>query len=102
MEQDKIDSLTPRYNPEPYVVIARKGSMITVKKGETILCRNTAKCKPLKCDEDKESENEWQPSLSRQAQPDEEERKPTRQRSLRPTRNRTSTKNTRHRDLHMD
>ena len=65
VEQDKIDSLTPRYNPEPYVVIARKGSMITVKKGETILCRNTAKCKPLKCDEDEESENEWQPSLSR-------------------------------------
>ncbi|XP_028407158.1 uncharacterized protein K02A2.6-like [Dendronephthya gigantea] len=100
VEQDKIDSLTPRYNPEPFVVIARKGSMITAQKGETILCRNTAKCKRLKCAEDEESDNEWQPSLSRQMQPDREEREPTRQRSPRPMRNRISTKQTIYKDFH--
>jgi hypothetical protein len=48
VEQDKIDGLSPRNNPEPFVVIEKKDSMVTVQNGEKTLCRNTAKCKLLK------------------------------------------------------
>ena len=100
MEQDKIDGLSPRYNPEPFVVV-EKDSMVTVQNGEKTLCRNTAKCKPLKYEGNKDSEDEWQPSSKRQVQNNSKEttdaeRRTTNQ-ELRPTRNRMSNKDTKYR-----
>lgn len=47
VKKDKIDSITPPYNLEPFVLIAMKGSMVAVAKGETILCRNIANVQNL-------------------------------------------------------
>jgi hypothetical protein len=33
VEQDKIDGLSPRYNPEPFVVV-EKDSMVTAQNGQ--------------------------------------------------------------------
>ena len=104
MEQDKIDGLSPRYNPEPFVVV-EKDSMVTVQNGEKTLCRNTAKCKPLKYEGNKDSEDEWQPSSKRQVQNNSKEttdaeRRTTNQ-ELRPTRNRMSNKDTKYKDFFM-
>ena len=59
IEQDKVDGLSPRYRPEPFEVVAKKGSMVTVQKGETTLCRNTAKFKLLKYEGNEDSVDEW-------------------------------------------
>jgi hypothetical protein len=96
VEQDKIDGLSPRYKPEPFVVVEKKDSMVTVQNGEKTLCRNTAKCKPLKYDGNKDSEDEWQPSYSKETT--DAERRTTNQ-ELRPTRNRISTKDTKYKDF---
>jgi hypothetical protein len=61
MEEDKIYGLSPWYNPEPFVVVEKKDSMVTVLNGEKTLCRNTAKCKPLKYEGNRDSEDERQP-----------------------------------------
>ena len=106
VEQDKIDGLSPGYNPEPFVVVEKKDSMVTVQNGEKTLCRNTAKCKPLKYEGNNESEDEWpQPSSKRQAQNNSKERTDAERRTtnqeLRPTRNRISTKDTKYKDFLM-
>ena len=105
MEQDKIDGLSPRYNTEPFVVVEKKDSMVTVQNGEKTLCRNTAKCKPLKYEGNNESKDEWQPLSKRQAQNNSKERTDAERRTtnqeLRPTRNRISTKDTKYKDFLM-
>ena len=100
VEQDKIDGLSPRYNPEPFVVVEKKDSMVTVQNGEKTLCRYTAKCKPLKYEGNKDSEDEWQPLSKRQAhnkskETTDAERSTTNQELL-PTGNRISTKDTKY------
>jgi hypothetical protein len=104
VEQDKIDGLSPRYNPEPFVVV-EKDSMVTVQNGEKTLCRNTAKCKPLKYEGIKDSEDEWQPSSKRQVQNNCKEttdaKRRTTNQELRPTRNRMSNKDTKYKDFLM-
>ena len=104
VEQDKIDGLSPRINLEPFVVV-EKDSMVTDQNGEKTLCRNTAKCKPLKYEGNKDSEDEWQPSSKRQVQNNSKEttdaeRRTTNQ-ELRPTRNRMSNKDTKYKDFLM-
>ena len=56
------------------MVVEKKDSMVTVQNGEKTLCRNTAKCKPLKYEGNNESEDEWQLSSKRQAQNNSKER----------------------------
>jgi hypothetical protein len=68
VEQQKIDGLSPRYNSEPFALVEKKDSLVTLQNGEKTLCRNTAKCKPLKYEGNKDSEDEWQPSSKRQEQ----------------------------------
>ena len=103
IEQDKVDGLSPRYNPEPFVVVEKKGSMVTVQKGETTLCRNTSKCKPLKHKGNKDSGDEWQPSSKRKVPSgsneiaDAERRTPNQEQ--RPTRKRISTRDTKYKDF---
>ena len=47
-KQERKNSLTPLYDPEPMVVIGVKGSMITVKNSVRIRSRNYADWKLLK------------------------------------------------------
>jgi hypothetical protein len=68
VEQDKVNGIYPRYNPEPVLVVAKKGSMETVQKDET------AKCDPLKYHEgNQDSGDEWQASSKRQRHNDSKE-----------------------------
>jgi hypothetical protein len=67
VEQDKVNGIYPRYNPEPVVVVAKKGSMETVQKDET------AKCDPLKYEGNQDSGDEWQASSKRQPHNDSKE-----------------------------
>ena len=87
------------------MVVEKKESMVTVQNGEKTLCRNTAKCEPMKYEGNKDSEYEWQPPSKRQAQNNSKEtiaaeRRTTNQ-ELRPTRNRISAKDTEYKDFLM-
>ena len=48
LKQSKANVLTPAFNPRPFSVIGVKGSMVTVKRGREIKCRNSSHCKLLK------------------------------------------------------
>ena len=48
LKQNRGDTLTPAYDPRPYVVVGVKGSMITVKRGKEIKSRNSSHYKILK------------------------------------------------------
>ena len=63
VRQEKTDGLTRRYNPEPFEVIGVRGSMVTVLKGNRILCRNSPICKLLVYQEEPDSGDEWQPRI---------------------------------------
>ena len=54
-----MDGLMPRYNPEPFEVIGVKGSMVTVRKGNRILSRNSPMCKLLVYKEEPDNGDEW-------------------------------------------
>ncbi|CAC5357576.1 unnamed protein product [Mytilus coruscus] len=45
----KENKLTPAYEPNPYNVINKKGSMITVTNGEKLVTRNSSKFKKVNC-----------------------------------------------------
>ena len=119
VRQEKMDGLTPRYNPEPFEVIGVKGSMVTVRKGNRILCRNSSMCKILVYQGETDSGDEWQPRMekgahqgiggddgtqthgsetSTSARPQDNEVP----RPVRPSRKITSTKDTKYKDYMCD
>ena len=50
-------SLTP-YDPKPYEVTERKGSMVTASSGEKVVTRNSSFFKPIKDEVDAKGRNE--------------------------------------------
>lgn len=60
MKQRKINKLTPPYNPEPYTVVQKHGSMVTAERNGHFLTRNSSYFRPVKVtavpEEDEEHE----------------------------------------------
>ena len=58
--QRKLDKLTPKFNPERYVVIKRTGTKVVAKNERKIITRNVSHFKKVKAElsEDKISDDE--------------------------------------------
>lgn len=48
VKQRKLDKLTPPYDPDPYVVIEKKGSMVTADRDGHTINRNSSQFRPVK------------------------------------------------------
>ena len=57
VKQPKANKLTTPFNPKPYKVVSRKGSMITAKQGEHSITRNSSYFKPVIADEEENEED---------------------------------------------
>ena len=42
LRNKRENKLTPAFDPQPYIVVGRKGSMISAKRGERVITRNTS------------------------------------------------------------
>ena len=42
LRNTRENKLTPAFDPQPYTVVGRKGSMISAKRGERVITRNTS------------------------------------------------------------
>ena len=42
LRNKRENKLTPAFDPQPYTVVGRKGSMISAKRGERVVTRNTS------------------------------------------------------------
>ena len=57
IKQPKANKLTIPFNPKPYKVVSRKGSMITAKQGEQSITRNSSYFKPVITEEEENKED---------------------------------------------
>ena len=57
VKQPKANKLTTPFNPKPYKVVSRKGSMITAKQGEHSITRNSSYFKPVIAEEEENEED---------------------------------------------
>ena len=57
IKQPKANKLTTPFNPKPYKVVSRKGSMITAKQGEHSITRNSSYFKPVIAEEEENEED---------------------------------------------
>jgi hypothetical protein len=48
VKQRKLDKLTPPYDPDPYIVIEKKGSMVTADRDGHTITRNSSQFRPVK------------------------------------------------------
>ena len=56
IKQPKANKLSIPFNPKPYKVVSRKGSMITAKQGEHSITRNSSHFKPVIAEEEENEE----------------------------------------------
>ena len=58
VKQPKANKLTAPFNPKPYKVVSRKGSMITAKQGEHSITQNSSYFKPVIAEEEENEEDQ--------------------------------------------
>ena len=66
IKQPKLNKLTPLYNPEPYTVVQKNGSMVTAERNGHFITRNSSHFRPVnaKIEDEEERELEKDDSIS--------------------------------------
>ena len=52
IKQKRLTKLTPPFSPDPYEITARKGSMLTARRGDHTITRNSSHFKKMKREPD--------------------------------------------------
>lgn len=61
VRQRKLDKLTPPYNPKPYTVVEKRGSMVTAKRDDHTITRNSSHFRSVSTPAPKEEEEDVEP-----------------------------------------
>ena len=59
VRQQKRNKLTPSYDPDPYTVVEKHGSMIIARRGRFVITRNSSFFKPVNINKGKEEEDDF-------------------------------------------